>query len=168
MKQLAILLSLYLISCSFVTEKEQHPGHPIKLANTTWKVNGSCLESEDQLRFSITPYLETKDFSSGWGYSISFTEKTFSTSYSAPCGNDCFTSVSGTYELTDNEILFCVNLFDATESAIQARKILKMGEYGRVEATVQLDANKELWRWFAIFCLFLLMFEWWFYHRRTA
>jgi len=108
MKQLAILLSLYLISCSFVTEKEQHPGHPIKLANTTWKVNGSCLESEDQLRFSITPYLETKDFSSGWGYSISFTEKTFSTSYSAPCGNDCFTSVSGTYELTDNEILFCV------------------------------------------------------------
>ena len=68
----------------------------------------------------------------------------------------------------DNEILFCVNLFDATESAIQARKILKMGEYGRVEATVQLDANKELWRWFAIFCLFLLMFEWWFYHRRTA
>jgi hypothetical protein len=108
MKQLAILLILYFISSSFVTEQEQHPGHPIKLANTTWKVNGKCLESEDQSSFSITSYVETKDISSRWGHFISFTEKTFSTHYSAPCGNDCFTSVSGTYEQIDNEILFYV------------------------------------------------------------
>ena len=108
MKQLTILLILFFISSSFITEKEQHLGHPIKLANTTWKVNGKCLESEDQSSFSITSYVETKDISSRWGYSISFTEKTFSTSYSAPCGNDCFTSVSGTYEQIDDEILFFV------------------------------------------------------------
>ena len=108
MKQLTILLILFFISSSFVTEQEQHPGHPIKLANTTWKVNGKCLESEDQSSFSVAPYVETKDISSRWGYFISFTENTFSTHYSAPCGNDCFTSVSGTYERIDNEILFYV------------------------------------------------------------
>ena len=31
-----------------------------------------------------------------------------------------------------------------------------------------LDADKEAWRWIAILCLGFLMFEWWFYHRRTA
>ena len=67
-----------------------------------------------------------------------------------------------------NEISFCVNLLDASESAIESRDVLKLGKYGRVEATLQLDADKELWRWFAITCLLLLVFEWWFYHRRTA
>ena len=66
-----------------------------------------------------------------------------------------------------NEISFCVNLLDAAESAIESRDVLKLGKYG-VEATLQLDADKELWRWFAITCLLLLVFEWWFYHRRTA
>ena len=67
-----------------------------------------------------------------------------------------------------NEISFCVNLLDAAESAIESRDVLKFGKYGRVEATLPLDADKELWRWFAITCLLLLVFEWWFYHRRTA
>ena len=67
-----------------------------------------------------------------------------------------------------NELVFCVNLLDANESAIRPRKKLQLGEYGRVEATVQLDADKEVWRWIAMLCLGFLMFEWWFYHRRTA
>jgi len=109
MKQLTILLILFFISSSFITEKEQHLGHPIKLANTTWKVNGKCLETDNQASFSVVPKVVTEDISSRWGHFISFTEKTFSTSYSAPCGNDCFTSVSGTYELKGgDEILFYV------------------------------------------------------------
>ena len=67
-----------------------------------------------------------------------------------------------------NELAFCVNLLDAEESAIAAREELQLGEYGKVEATVQLDADKESWRWFAMLCLGFLMFEWWFYHRCTA
>ena len=63
--------------------------------------------------------------------------------------------------------MFCVNLLDA-ESAIGPREELQLGEYGRVEATVQLEADKEAWRWIAILCLGFLMFEWWFYHRCTA
>ncbi|MDD9865695.1 MAG: hypothetical protein OXS32_05045, partial [Verrucomicrobiales bacterium] len=70
--------------------------------------------------------------------------------------------------LGTNELSFCVNLLDANESAIEPRKELQLGEYGRVEATVQLDADKEAWRWIAMLCLGFLMFEWWFYHRRTA
>jgi len=76
----------------------------------------------------------------------------------------------GVYRLAagTNELAFCVNLLDAEESAIAAREELQLGEYGKVEATVQLDADKEAWRWFAMMCLGFLMFEWWFYHRRTA
>ncbi len=70
--------------------------------------------------------------------------------------------------LGTNEVAFCVNLMDANESAIEPREELQLGEYGRVEATMQLDTDKEMWRWFAMFCLGFLMFEWWFYHRRTA
>ena len=36
------------------------------------------------------------------------------------------------------------------------------GRVRRVEATVQLDADKEAWRWIAMLCLGFLMFEWWF------
>ena len=67
-----------------------------------------------------------------------------------------------------NEIKFCVNLLDSAESDVQTRDVLKLGQYGRVEATMKVDSDKELWRWFAMLCLLLIMFEWWFYHRRTA
>jgi len=29
-------------------------------------------------------------------------------------------------------------------------------------------ANLEIWRWIAAFGLAVLLFEWWYYHRRTA
>jgi len=43
-----------------------------------------------------------------------------------------------------------------------------MGQYGTVEASVPVSADKEAWRWFAMLCLGFILFEWWFYHRRTA
>jgi len=67
-----------------------------------------------------------------------------------------------------NALQFCVNLLDRNESDIRSRESLQMGEYGTVEATVQVSADKEAWRWIAMLCLGFLLFEWWFYHRRTA
>ena len=43
-----------------------------------------------------------------------------------------------------------------------------MGRYGTATATSMRSANLEIWRWFAAVAFAVLLFEWWFYHRRTA
>jgi Ca-activated chloride channel homolog len=67
-----------------------------------------------------------------------------------------------------NEVTFCVNLLDSSESAIQPRDELPIGKYAKVTATTVKRANMELWRWIAAVGLLVLMFEWWWYHKRTA
>ena len=76
----------------------------------------------------------------------------------------------GVYTATvgTNALQFCVNLLDSDESDIRSRESLQLGEYGTVEATAQVSADKEAWRWIAILWLGFLLFEWWFYHRRPA
>ena len=80
------------------------------------------------------------------------------------------TTKQGTYRLRvgTNETAFCVNLLDAAESNIKPRTELQLGKYAKVEATTLKRANMELWRWIAAAALAVLMFEWWYYHRRTA
>ncbi len=80
------------------------------------------------------------------------------------------TAKQGTYRLrvSTNETAFCVNLLDSTESNIKPRAELQLGKYSKVEATTLKRANMELWRWIAAIALAVLMFEWWYYHRRTA
>ncbi len=80
------------------------------------------------------------------------------------------TGQAGVYRATagTNEITFCVNLMDAAESDIGPRDELPFGKYARVEATKVHRANLELWRWIAALGLAVLLFEWWFYHKRTA
>lgn len=67
-----------------------------------------------------------------------------------------------------NEVTFCVNLLDSAETAIQPRDELPIGRYAKVTATTVKRANMELWRWIAAAGLLVLMFEWWWYHKRTA
>ncbi len=76
----------------------------------------------------------------------------------------------GTYllKLGTNQIAFCVDLLDANESNIKPRDELKLGQYTKVAATTRQRANLELWRTIATIALLLLLFEWWFYHRRTV
>ncbi len=76
----------------------------------------------------------------------------------------------GVYRFTSgtNETLFTASLLDAAESNIPPRDQISIGKLGEVAASTQRDASKELWRWIAAAALGLLMFEWWFYHRRTA
>ena len=80
----------------------------------------------------------------------------------------------GVYSATfgTNALRFCVNLLDSDESRIRSRESLQLGEYSTVEATVeakvQANVDKEAWRWIALICLGFILFEWWFYHRRTA
>jgi hypothetical protein len=70
--------------------------------------------------------------------------------------------------LGTNTIPFCVNLLDAAESNILPRDELKFGEYARVTATTVQRTNYELWRTLAGLGLLVLLFEWWWYHKRTV
>jgi hypothetical protein len=80
------------------------------------------------------------------------------------------TARQGVYRLTagTNEVTFCVNLMDSNESAIAPREEITLGPYTQVTATSLKRANLEWWRWVAAVGLGVLLFEWWFYHKRTA
>jgi Ca-activated chloride channel family protein len=81
------------------------------------------------------------------------------------------TAREGVYRLradTTNEATFCVNLLDANESNIQPRAELSLGQYTKITASTAKPANTELWRTLAIAALAVLLFEWWWYHRRTV
>ncbi len=67
-----------------------------------------------------------------------------------------------------NEITFCANLMDSNESNIAPRDELAVGKYAKVSATTMKRANTEIWRWFALAGLAVLLFEWWWYHKRSA
>lgn len=76
----------------------------------------------------------------------------------------------GTYKLNfgTNETIFTVNMMDPAESDVTPRKDLAIGSGGKVSESNTLRANLEYWRWFLAAALAVLMFEWWYYHRRTA
>jgi Ca-activated chloride channel family protein len=80
------------------------------------------------------------------------------------------TGRQGIYHLRigTNDTTFCVDLLDAAESNIKPRDELKLGKYSTVSATTLHRTNLELWRPIAAVALAVLMFEWWYYHRRTV
>ena len=80
------------------------------------------------------------------------------------------TTKQGVYRLQagTNAVTFCVNLLDAAESNIKPRDELPFGKYAKVGATKFRRANQELWRWIAACGVGVLLFEWWYYHKRTA
>ena len=76
----------------------------------------------------------------------------------------------GVYHLSagTNETTFCVDLLDAAESNIKPRDELKLGKYTTISATTRQSTNMEMWRGIAGLGLIVLLFEWWYYHRRTV
>ncbi len=80
------------------------------------------------------------------------------------------TAHQGIYQLNigTNATRFAVNLLDGGESDTRPRAELDFGKFGNVTATTARRASLELWRWIALAGLGVLLFEWWFYHKRTA
>jgi len=80
------------------------------------------------------------------------------------------TERQGVYRLRagTNDITFCVNVLDAAESNIKPREELQLGQFDKVGATTVKQASVEFWRWIAGGAVAVLMFEWWYYHRRTV
>ena len=109
MKSVGFIFLLFFLACSFTPQKQNDCIEVLVLNNTTWRVGGGCLENEDQTSFSLSSHKVSADPMGNWGHFISFTDKSFKTSYRAQCGVDCFTSVTGTYKFVgDNKIKFYV------------------------------------------------------------
>ena len=66
------------------------------------------------------------------------------------------------------EFQFTANLLNAAESDTSPRRQLSLEGGQQVEAIVGARADLEIWRWIAMSALAVLMFEWWYFHRRTV
>lgn len=83
--------------CNVYAQREDGAFNPdIKIRGSRWKSNIHCFVNENAENYTLTP---VSDLEWNWGNFISFSDSTFSTNYSAPCGLDCFTNVYGTYRL---------------------------------------------------------------------
>lgn len=68
-----------------------------------------------------------------------------------------------------NVTVFAVHALDPAQTANAPRRELPAGGGGGlVTAAAPVKAGAELWRWFAAAALAVMLFEWWFYHRRAA
>lgn len=80
------------------------------------------------------------------------------------------TDRQGIYQMRwgTNEVSFAVRALDIQESDSTPRKEIRVGRFGGTASTTMRSANLEIWRWFATIAFGLLVFEWWYFHRRTA
>ena len=65
---------------------------------------------------------------------------------------------------------FTVNLLDATESALSHSTTTTIDRDGVTPPVLETGLQpiaQEVWRWFALGALLLLLVEWWFYHRNS-
>jgi hypothetical protein len=153
MKVLSVLFSLIFLvgffSCSVAQDARKFG--EIKYTNylmgTTWKTNGVPFENRDQESYSLTAKGDGNSIMDQWGHSIYFDTLTFSSSYSAPCGNDCFTSVHGTYLFTaENRIRVKIKSIDRHGFCDKKSEVINQ-DYGfydlvKVESGYQLKKVK--------------------------
>jgi hypothetical protein len=80
------------------------------------------------------------------------------------------TAKQGVYRVVagTNRIVFAANLADSNESNIRPREEIAVGKYASIAASTVRRSNAEAWRWLALAGLAVLMFEWWFYHKRSV
>ena len=80
------------------------------------------------------------------------------------------TGKSGVYKIQagSQSARFALNIADPSESDIWPREELRLGKHAGVGATTTKRADLEAWRWIAAIGLGVLMWEWWFYHRRSV
>ena len=63
---------------------------------------------------------------------------------------------------------FAVSLLDEAESDIRPRGHLYLGDEVIEPGTTVTRANREIWPWFALLALLVVMLEWYVYHRRMG
>ncbi|MDB4746613.1 hypothetical protein OAG52_05435, partial [Verrucomicrobia bacterium] len=69
---------------------------------------------------------------------------------------------------TQEGFYFSASLLDSAESDTAPRTTLTFEGGRQVTATLKTRADLEIWRWIALSALAVLMFEWWYFHKRTV
>lgn len=80
------------------------------------------------------------------------------------------TEESGIYQVTigDQELDIAVNATHLSESRNAPAPSLKLGEVTEIAGTRILNAQNEIWQTIALILLAILLFEWWFFHKKTV
>jgi hypothetical protein len=147
-------------------------GFPIFIANAVEWLNPATernsrllVRAGDPFRLTLTQAITNAQVTLPDG-------KTVALKLDANAGEVVFgdTFKQGIYHLKTgtNDTEFCVALLDPAESNIKPREELDFGKYTRVTATTLHRTNLELWRHIAAVALLVLLFEWWYYHKRTV
>ena len=80
------------------------------------------------------------------------------------------TDIAGIYVLEkdkDKEYM-AINLFDEEESDIKPSKVISIGKSGLEASKTDEVVQKEFWKVFAFIVLFLLLIEWYLFHKRIT
>jgi hypothetical protein len=79
------------------------------------------------------------------------------------------TALQGIYQVRigTNRVDFAASLLDPAESDTRPADSIDLGRRGAIAAVTGLRANIENWRWFVLAALGVMLFEWWWFHRRT-
>ena len=85
------------------TEPSTSMKYPNPFKGKEYRSGGVPFETADRESYTFTPLEKPEGMM--WGNFINFDHHTFSTHYSAPCGNDCFTSVSGEYRIVGDGLM---------------------------------------------------------------
>lgn len=145
---------------------------PIFIANATEWLNPASAQASQlnvrtgmPFRFGLTEDLKTVEILTPEG--MTATREIDTTRRELVFGD---TTKQGIYQVKagTNKFSFAVNLLDAAESDTSPRNELQMGEYAKATASTLKQASLEFWRWIALAGLLICLFEWWFYHKRTA
>ena len=80
------------------------------------------------------------------------------------------TDRQGLYQVQFGErtLRFAANLLSLQETKLWPRQELALGKFTLVKADTGKRADLEVWRWFALAALALMLVEWWYYHTRTV
>ena len=104
-----VLLLLFVVNANFAQQQMNYEGFVNSVHNSEitvlqgfWKIN-ELIEDESTKEYNLFPQNSEKF---NYGNNIIFKEdQTFVSSYSAPCGNDCFTTTTGKYKIIDNNYI---------------------------------------------------------------
>lgn len=75
----------------------------------------------------------------------------------------------GVYSITGDDFSrkFAINLLDESESNIEPKEKLQLGNQELASSTIAITRTRELWSILILIALVILSVEWWAYHRRV-
>lgn len=110
-----------------------------ELVGTKWYIDGFLGLDTARVHYTLSPY---KEGMFRWGTFIAFSssEKTFSSRNSERCGNDCFITVNGTYDVDQGRLLrIALKEVDYSEYCTDASAVKHKGVSLDFEMTFRSD-----------------------------